>query len=148
MIQFVQATSFDVPKVLAFMEAFYAIDDYNFEETAARANVQKFINDEHLGRLWLLKLEEVAIGYLALAFGFSFEYGGRDAFIDEFYLGEGYRGKGHGTSVLKQLEAEASKLDVRAIHLEVESHNEAGKGLYKKSGYRTNGRILMTRTIC
>ncbi len=98
------------------MEAFYAIDDYVFEEAAARVNVQKFINDEHLGRLWLLKLEDEAIGYLALTFGFSFEYGGRDAFIDELYL-------------------------------EVESHNEAGKELYKKSGYRTNGRILMTRTM-
>ncbi len=147
MIQFVQATNSDIPQVLAFMKAFYAIDDYVFEEAAAQINVQKFINDEHLGRLWLLKLEDEPIGYLALTFGFSFEYGGRDAFIDELYLDKAYRGKGHGTAILKQLEAEAAKLDVRAVHLEVESHNEAGKELYKKSGYRTNGRILMTRVV-
>lgn len=147
MIQFVQTTNSHIPQILTFMEAFYAIDDYVFEEAAARVNVQKFINDEHLGRLWLLKLEDEAIGYLALTFGFSFEYGGRDAFIDELYLDKAYRGKGHGTAILKRLEAEAAKLDVRAVHLEVESHNEVGKGLYKKSGYQINGRILMTRVV-
>jgi GNAT superfamily N-acetyltransferase len=34
------------------------------------------------------------LGYIVLAFGFSFETGGRNAFIDELYVAPEHRGKG------------------------------------------------------
>lgn len=147
MIQFVQATTFDIQQVLHFMKGFYAIDGYSFDEVRAKRNIEKFIHNKQLGRLWLLQSEGTSIGYLALTFGFSFEYGGRDAFIDELYLDEAFRNKGFGTSILKQLDVEAKSLDVKAIHLEVERHNEGGKKLYKKSGFEANDRILMTKPL-
>ncbi|GAB5524741.1 MAG: hypothetical protein Roseis2KO_26130 [Roseivirga sp.] len=147
MIQFVQATIADMQQVLTFMEAFYAIDGYDFEEERARANAENLISNEHLGRLWLLKLYNEPVGYLALTFGFSFEYGGRDAFIDELYLDEAFRNRGYGTKILQQLDAEAGALDIKAIHLEVEGHNHRGKRLYKKSGFASNDRTLMTRRL-
>lgn len=147
MIQFVQVTTSEVKQVLTFMEAFYAIDGYDFDEDSARANIENFISNEYLGRLWLLKLENKAVGYLALTFGFSFEYGGRDAFIDELYLDQAFRNRGYGSKILKQLDVEAEALGVKAIHLEVERHNDGGKKLYKKSGFTSNDRTLMTKTL-
>ncbi len=147
MIQFVQATTSEVKQVLTFMEAFYAIDGYSFEQDSARANVENFISNEHLGRLWLLKLEDKPVGYLALTFGFSFEYGGRDAFIDELYLDGAFRNRGYGTEILRQLDVEAKALGVKAVHLEVEGHNEGGKRLYQKSGFGANNRTLMTKRL-
>lgn len=80
-------------------------------------------------------------------FGFSFEYGGRDAFIDELYLDKAYRGKGHGKAVLEQAAIEAKELGVKAIHLEVERHNASGRKLYTKSGFETSDRELMSKRL-
>ncbi|MCE7995027.1 MAG: GNAT family N-acetyltransferase [Roseivirga sp.] len=147
MIQFVQATNVDIPVILEFMEAFYAIDDYPFDGVTANENIQTFVQEEHLGRLWLLKSGAETVGYLALTFRFSFEYGGRDAFIDEFYLGKSHRNKGFGTTILKQLSLEAKALDIKALHLEVETHNEIGNKIYGKAGFKVNGRTLMTKKL-
>ena len=42
----------------------------------------------------------IAVGYLVLTLGYSLEYGGRDAFIDEVYIRSSYRGRGIGTAAL------------------------------------------------
>ena len=87
------------------------------------------------------------LAYAHGSFGFSFEYGGRDAFIDEFFLAAEARGKGHGSEVMRLLDKEAVALGVRAIHLEVERHNVKGNSIYQKSGYRSNNRKLMTKPM-
>jgi GNAT superfamily N-acetyltransferase len=84
---------------------------------------------------------------LALTFGFSFEYGGRDAFIDEFFIKEGFRGKGIGKLVLKLLEPLALEAGVQTLHLEVEPHNSAGNQLYLNAGFKSNDRILLNKAI-
>ena len=82
-------------------------------------------------------LEEAteSIGYLALCFGYSLEFGGRDAFIDEFYLVPRARGRGIGAKVLDQVISEASGGGIRALHLEVAGHNVAARQLYEKRGF-------------
>lgn len=49
-----------------------------------------------MGRVWLIQHQSLAIGYVILTLGFSLEYGGRDAFIDEFYIQANYQGQGIG----------------------------------------------------
>jgi hypothetical protein len=48
------------------------------------------------GLAWLIPDSATAVGYTVLCFGYSLEYLGRDAFIDEFYLVESHRGRGRG----------------------------------------------------
>jgi len=36
-----------------------------------------------MGRVWLIQYQGQVIGYVILTLGYSLEYGGRDAFIDE-----------------------------------------------------------------
>lgn len=147
MTQLVQATKNDIPLIVEFMEAFNAIDDYAFDRDQTKANVKTFLSNKELGRLWLVQSEGASIGYVALCFGFSFEYGGRDAFLDELYLVEDSRNKGHGKQIMQLIEAEAAKLNVHAIHLEVEPHNVKGRSVYLKSGYTSSDRGLMTKRL-
>ena len=72
-----------IPKILEMMEAFYAIDDYPFDGQNAEATLRHFLENENLGRLWLIQSGSQIVGYIVLTFGFSFEYSGKDAFIDE-----------------------------------------------------------------
>lgn len=147
MIKLVQATKNDIDLILNYMEAFYAIDDYPFEVAKSKANLEEFIANESLGLMFLVHNVSKSIGYLAMTFGYSFEYGGRDAFIDELFLVEEARGKGHGSQIMNLLEDQAKTHKVKAIHLEVEPHNVKGSRIYDKAGYASNDRTLMTKKM-
>ena len=129
------------------MASFNAIDSYHFDPVIGAQNLTEFTSNESLGRFYLIKYQQLNIGYIALTFGFSFEYKGRDAFIDELYIKKEYRKHGIGKLAMDFIAIEAKKLNVNAIHLEVESHNENAYILYTKKGYQSNNRKLMTKKI-
>ena len=133
--------------VIEMMKKFYSIDQYPFYENKTRENLKNFIHNPELGRLWLIYADEIIIGYVVLTFGFSFEYGGRDAFIDELFIEAEFRGKGIGKTVIDFITVEAKKLEVQSIHLEVENHNERGNALYLKSRFEGKNRQLLTKKI-
>ena len=54
-----------------------------FDESAARAAFHQFISLPAFGRIWLLHSGAELIGYIILTLGFSFEFHGNDAFMDE-----------------------------------------------------------------
>lgn len=137
----------DITKLLDMMQEFNAIDQYPFDRTLSEANLYDFIEKEHLGRLWLIETQEKSIGYIALTFGFSFEYNGRDAFIDEFYILEPFQNRGVGTRVLQDVFSQAKELKIKAIHLEVENRNTRATKLYLKSGFESNDRRLLSKKI-
>jgi diamine N-acetyltransferase len=144
-IAFQIAVESNIEEILPMMAAFNAIDSYPFNGDLTRANLQKFITDESLGRLWIIKSSENTIGYVALTFGFSFEFKGATAFIDELFLKEPFRGKGLGGKVIDFILVQAENLKLKALHLEVERHNEKGNKLYAKKGFREHNRMLMTK---
>jgi diamine N-acetyltransferase len=135
----------DIEEILQMMAAFNAIDSYPFSADLTRANLNKFITNENLGRLWMIRSGETVVGYVVLTFGFSFEFKGTTAFIDELFLKEPYRGKGLGGQIIDFIQLQARQLQLKALHLEVEKHNEKGKKLYTKKGFKEHNRVLMTR---
>lgn len=147
MAELVQATKREIPLILKYMESFYVLDNYPFDRHRSEVNLNQFISTPHLGRLWLVYHEKEPVGYIALTFGYSFEYGGRDAFIDEFFLIETVRNQGIGSAVMKMLDEKAKSLGVSAVHLEVEPHNEKGNRIYQKAGFKGNGRTLLTKKL-
>ena len=146
-VNFKIANDKDVPEILDMMEQFNSIDNYPFDKERTKENLLYFLADYSLGRVWVIKIENYIIGYLVLAFGFSFEHGGRDAFIDELFLKTEYRQKGVGKLTMDFIEEEAPKLGIRIVHLEVERHNKGGSKLYIEKGYTDNGRILLSKKI-
>ncbi|MGY3794891.1 GNAT family N-acetyltransferase [Aquimarina sp. 433] len=146
-ISFTTYTVKDKAEVLEMMAAFNKMEGYAFDSINREKNLLEFTSNGSLGRLYLIKLQQQTIGYLVLAFGFSFEYKGRDAFIDEFYIKPAYRNKGIGDLTLDFIASESKKLEVKALHLEVEPHNVHANKLYLSKGYRSNDRKLMTKRI-
>ena len=97
--------------------------------------------------MWLIKAGDEAIGYVALTLGYSLEYHGRDAFIDEIYIRESHRGKGAGARPIKFVEAACRSLEVQALHLEVERANIKARAFYHKVGFEDHDRYLLTKWI-
>ena len=137
----------DKSDLLQMMESFNALEQYNFDRETAEKNVDEFTSQKSLGRCYLIKRQKENIGYLILTFGYSFEYHGKDAFIDELFLVEGQRNRGIGKMAMNFLEKEAAKLQVKAIHLEVEARNLHARQLYLKQGYVANSRTLLTKRL-
>lgn len=132
---------------LRLMDAFNASQGYAFDRDAARGVAERFLGNPELGRAWFICDGDSPVGYLIVAFGFSFEHRGRDAFVDEFYLDAPYRGRGWGRRALEFAFDEARALGVGTLHLEVEPENTGAAALYRKLGFRGSGRELLSRSL-
>ena len=134
-------------EVATMMAEFYAIDSYPFDMEKAKVNLAHFASDESLGRLYVVRVQDQLAGYIVLAFGFSFERGGRDAFVDELYIRQAFRNQGIGKLTMQHIESVAKSLQVNALHLEVEPHNQHALQLYTRRGFRDTNRKLLTKSI-
>jgi len=141
------AEASDTALLLRFMRAYYAFDGHAFDEPKARAALQNFLRDPSFGRAWLICDGPTPVGYIVLTLGYSLEYLGRDAFIDEFFLSESHRSRGWGRETLAFVEEFARSLGVRSIHLEVVRSNRNALEVYRKLGFRDHEHHLMTKWI-
>ncbi len=141
------AADSDADLLLQLMSQYYAFDHHLFKLEKARAAVTALLRDPALGRVWLVCAGETVVGYIVLTFGYSLELLGRDAFVDEFFLLESYRGKGWGRKTMQFVEQAARELDVHAIHLEVTRHNAGAQRFYPKLGFVDRGHHLMSKWI-
>ena len=118
------------------MRAFNAIDNYPFDEQERTENLNLLLTHPHYGKLWIIKHNGVTAGYTFLGYGFSFEFKGRDAFVDELFILPEFQGKGLGKQAIDFIIGEAKNEGVKALHLEAEHHNERGLRLYRSKGTR------------
>lgn len=146
-IQFSTIKRDEVDTLLSMMQNFYAIDNYSYDAEVAKKTALELIENEQLGRIYILKDNLDYIGYIVLTFGFSFEFNGRDGLIDELYIEEGWRNKGIGKLAMEFIEQQINQLGLNALHLQVEQHNKNAYELYRKSGFIENTRILMTKPM-
>ncbi len=147
MPQFRPASDRDVDAIIDMMRGYYAEDDYPFSESDARRAVIALIGDESLGRLWSIQDRARVIGYLAVTLGYSLEYRGRDAFIDELFIETESRGMGLGREAMEIAEAYCREHGVKALHLEVERHRQSAYELYRRTGFEDHDRYLMTKLL-
>ena len=119
----------------------------NFDEPAASAAFRQFLSLPAFGRVWLLCEGNKPLGYIVLTLGFSFEFHGHDAFIDELYVDAAHRRRGYGREAVEFVEKKARELGVNAMHLEVDRGNNPAFELYRCTGYEDHDRFLMTKWL-
>ena len=147
-VEFERARPGDMAGLCAFMEEYYAFDGHEFDAERVTDVLEEFLGDERLGLAWFIRKGGERIGYMALCIGYSLEFGGRDAFVDEIFLREAFRGAGAGRHALAFMIAEAGRLGVRALHLEVDQGNERAQALYRSLGFEVRERFhLMSREV-
>ena len=141
------ATLADEPVLLELMREFYLHESMAFAEAAARAALRGVLDDPSHGRAVLIEPGGAVAGYLVVCFGWSLEFQGRDAFVDELYLRDRFRGQGIGTRALEVAAELCSSSGVRALHLEVERRNTRAQAIYRRAGFVDREFYLMTRRL-
>jgi ribosomal protein S18 acetylase RimI-like enzyme len=137
----------DISTITQMMQDFYAIDNYPMDIEESKKLFQEFISNENYGKSWLIYSEKEIIGYIILTFIFSFEYGGKIAFVDELFIKETARGKGIGKEAIQFIQREVPKLSLKLLYLEVEPHNENAQKLYLAHDFELHNRKLMKYKI-
>lgn len=137
----------NIPLILPMMQEFYAIDGYPIDRNKSELLFSEFIANPELGRVWLIYSDGIAVGYIILTFIFSFEYGGKIAFIDELYVSEKARGRGIGKASVSFIQSEAAQLLLKLLYLEVEEHNFNAQKLYIAAGFDIHNRKIMKYRI-
>ena len=141
------ATTQDVPALLEWMRDFYVHEDIPFDPAVSEPVLRELLARPELGRVLKLVAGGHAVGYAVLAFGFSLEFGGRSLFLDELYVRPPWRGRGIGTIALRLLQETSRDLGARSLALEVNLDNVGAERLYRREGFTSNRRQLMTRRL-
>lgn len=137
----------EIALLLELIREFYAIEHLAFNEQSLRVSLQQFISNETYGLVFIARLEDTAVGYTVLTYGFSLEFRGRTALVDELYVREEFRGRGIGRTILRYLEDFCRGQQICALHLEVDRANTRAQSLYRREGYRDHDRYLLTKRI-
>jgi ribosomal protein S18 acetylase RimI-like enzyme len=147
MTQFQLFTLTDISIVLSMMRQFNAIDSYPFDERERTENLKLLLDNPDYGKLWIIKKNDSVAGYTFLGFGFSFEFKGRDAFVDELFILPEFQGQGIGKEAIDFIIDHSKKEGVKVLHLEAEHHNERGLNLYRSKGFVDHKRFLLSKVL-
>lgn len=142
-----RATPADHAALIELMARFYAEEGYTFKRQATRRALTQLMEDERFGAVWTFCCQQETVGYMVVGFGFSLEFKGRNAFVDELFVLEAYRGQGLGSRALRLAAAHCRRWGVAALHLELEDGNDRAEALYTRKGFKLHSRRLMTRWL-
>jgi diamine N-acetyltransferase len=137
----------DLKLLLDLVREYYAFDHHPYDRDAVRAALVGLLDEPLFGSIWLICDHAEPIGYMILTIGYSIEYRGHDAFIDELYLRANYRGHGWGRRALAFVEQACRDRGVKALHLEVERENTTAQAVYRKYGFEDQDRLLLNKWI-
>lgn len=124
--------------------AFHAEDGHPLSPSGEEA-LAALIDSDH-GRVVVLAQDEDVLGCAVPCFGYSVEYGGRDAFIDDIYVDATLRGRGYGKALYDALEQEARACGCQALHLEVMAGNTVTQW-YRSLGYIDRGSAFLSKRL-
>lgn len=133
----------DLPALMTLIEEYYTYDGHDFDAAKLRAALLDFLVDHRWGFAWLIYVDDQLAGYMSLMYGYSLEHGGRDAFIDELYLREAFRGKGLGKAAILHMIATCRRERIKTLHLEVEQGNDRARLVYERLGFVPDDSLMM-----
>jgi GNAT superfamily N-acetyltransferase len=129
------------------MAEFYGEAGFPLPVDVAMRSFAQLFDDPRLGVVWLLEEDGAAEGYLVVTFGFSMEFGGTRAFVDDFFVRPSSRGKGLGAAALKVVCKDCSDRGVRALLVETGPDDHPARTLYAREGFEASGRVLLTQAL-
>lgn len=138
----------DVGKLLPLVSGFHTEQGFDTDDAHREAAITPLLDGSPHGAIWLIGPRRAPVGYIAVTFGWSIEFGGLDAIIDELYIRPAVRKRGMGSEALSGICKALKEAGVKALHLEVDTSDEATKRLYNRArfnlrdGYHYMSRVL------
>ncbi len=138
----------DIDRILPLVAAFHTEMGIVQDDAARHAAVAPLLDGSPHGAIYIAGPVRAPIGYAAISFGWSLEFGGLDGILDEIYIRPGVRGRGIGSEMLAALPRALGAAGLRALHLEVARDDAKARGLYGRMHFAPrDGHILMSRKL-
>ncbi|EBA07354.1 GNAT family N-acetyltransferase [Sagittula stellata] len=142
------ATADDLPKLLPMVAGFHAEMEFGTDAEHHRAAIQPLLDGSPHGAIWLIGPRRAPVGYIAITFGWSLEFGGLDAIVDEIYIRPAVRGRGMGGEAVHGIAMALKDAGVRALHLEVDREDDKAQTFYARNKFKArDGYIFMSRVL-
>lgn len=134
--------------VLRMVESFHNEAELQTSPEHRQAALEPLLEGNPYGAVYVIGPARAPIGYVALNFSWSIEFGGLEAFVDEIYIRPAVRGRGMGGEVLGKLARMLKEADLSALSLEVDRDNERAHRLYRRARFEARDRyLMMTRKL-
>ena len=144
--EFVLAKKTDINSIITLMKEFYEIEHLRFDKEKIADTLTAIIDTINC-LIYFIKINNKEVGYFVITFGYSLEFYGRFALVDELYLREEFRGKGIGKSSLRFIEDTCRLDNVSAVRLEVNRINIKAMEIYKNTGFKDDERLIFTKWL-
>jgi GNAT superfamily N-acetyltransferase len=145
--EFNSLTASAMERALDMMGRLYSEAGASHQRERARRAVEGLMANPAMGGVWLIELEGAPAGYICITLGYSLEFDGRYALLDELYLEEAWRGKGIGAQAIAFAAEWSRARGLAAIRLEVAQANWRAFELYLRQGFKAHERHLMTKWL-
>ena len=126
---------------------FYELEDNQPLSEKLKSTLAELLAHPKYGSVFIIKLANEYIGYAVLCFGFSLEYGGRDAFIDEFFIRKDFRNKEIGSEILDYLCKYAKTTGIKALHIELKEKHKEAERLYERKGFSVHSGNFLSKVL-
>ncbi len=137
----------DADTLVEMMRDFNTHERIAFDEGEVREVLAQLLAHDSYGLVSLILLGGEVAGYVVITFGFSIEFRGRDALIDELFLKDEFRGRGLGSAALRFAEDICRERGIRALHLEVDRGNTVAQSVYSRAGFLDRGNHLLNKWL-
>ena len=142
------ATPDDADKLLPLVAAFHEHEGFGTDADHQRAAILPLLEGSPHGAIWLIGPRRAPVGYVAVSFGWSVEFGGLDAMVDELFVRSAVRKRGMGADALNHLAMALKEAGIHAMHLEAAGDNDALQRFYARARFKPrDGYVLMSRVL-
>ncbi len=141
------ARTSDKTRLLGLIEQYYRFDSIAFDERVTGRALQLLLNDEKLGRTWVIDNGNRLLGYAIMSYNYDLEFGGVEGIVTELFVAARYRGHGLGALVIDEIRRFCVKEGISTVELQVSGANHRARAFYRKLGFKALDRVVMSLEI-
>jgi GNAT superfamily N-acetyltransferase len=129
------ATAADLDPIHDLLLAQFREHEIELAGGPLRQAIAAMFDDDGLGFFIVALAGDEAVGLAAVSFAWTLEHSGRSAWLDELYVVPARRGRGIGTSLLREAVHQAQARGCAAVDLEVDRDHRRAEALYQREGF-------------
>lgn len=138
----------DLDRVTALAGQFHAEMGRDLTDVERRAAFAPLLDGSPHGAAYLFGPARAPTGYLVISFGWSVEFGGLEARIDEIFVRDKVRRRGIGSEAINAIARALAAAGVLVLHLEIDADRPDARRFYHQAGFGLRGgAALMSRAL-
>lgn len=137
----------DASAWLPLVATFCTGEHIAFEPAQRQRMLTELCGNTDVGELLVVEHENTLVGFALIGYGYSAEFDGRFALLDELFVDARMRGQGLASRLIEAARERCRARRIRFLRLEITDGNERAARVYEREGFRLQPRRLMTLDV-